>query len=473
MPRNTKLLHPDFINNMYSIITHPNYSGLPIKNKNNGEYIWLAPADTEIGKDRIKWCINKAYELKLIGDISQSYPGIYADVMLKIHPTKYKICQICGKSMSLFYHYPSKNFLKSLNDTFNSYYTICDHISFIWDDLMMNGVNKIDLASFFIEKGDLNLNHQTATKDEIINSLEYACRKGNKKCLGPGAMSNFPDRFDGFHSYNRCCREIQDLGRSQENLRTYTKDRRAYEYWSDGNIHAANQFMGSNFFNGISADHIGPISLGFIHDPLYLQPMLSGENSSKRDRLTIIDIENIIKIQNRTGVYPISWYSIRLWDYIQNNYKNKSDKTLLLYRDMLKQNVMNFMFILYSILTLCPKNGKNFLIQAFLEPKRNYFNWTYNFNNMGEVVSQKPRHFTVRNQDEFDRYKRIALESVFEYNKKDNRKNNSDLNSGECVKLAQICQYIEANAPNAQVITLFNELMAMIQIRLISKYQEL
>ncbi|QQW90121.1 Alw26I/Eco31I/Esp3I family type II restriction endonuclease [Helicobacter pylori] len=462
---------------MSFIINHPNYSGLPIKNKNNGEYMWLAPADTEIGKDRIKWCINKAYELKLIGDISQSYPGIYADVMLKIHPTKHKICQICGNCMSLFYHYPSKNFLKSLNDTFNSYYTICDHISFIWDDLMMNGVNKIDLASFFIEKGDLNLDHQTAIKDEIIDSLEYSCRKGNKKCLSPGAMSNFPDRFDGFHSYNRCCREIQDLGRSQENLRTYTKDRRAYEYWSDGNIHAANQFMGSNFFNGISADHIGPISLGFIHDPLYLQPMLSGENSSKRDRLTIIDIENIIKIQNRTSVYPISWYSARLWNYIQNNYKDKSDKTLLLYRDMLKQNMMNFMFILHSILTLCPKNGENFLIQAFIEPKRKYFNWTYSFNNMGEVVSREPRHFTVRNQDEFDRYKRIALESVFEYNKKDNRKNNSDLNSDEYVKLTQICQYIEASAPNAQAITLFNtlfnELIAMIQIRLISKYQEL
>lgn len=472
MPRNTKLPHPYFIKYMSFIVSHPNYSGLSIKSKNNGEYRWLAPADTEIGKDRIKWCISKAYELKLIGDISQIYPGIYADVMLEIHPTKCKVCQICGNSMSLFYHYPSKNFLKSLNDTFNSYYTICDHISYIWDDLMINGVSKIDLASFFIEKGDLKLNPQTATKDEIINSLEYACRKGNKKCLSPGAMSNFPDRFDGFHSYNRCCRETQDLGRSQENLRTYTKDRRAYEYWSDGNIHAANQFMGSSFFNGISADHIGPISLGFIHDPLYLQPMLSGENSSKRDRLTIIDIENIIKIQNRTGVSPISWYSARLWDYIQNNYKNKSDKTLLGYRDMLKQNVVNFMFILHYILTLCPKNGKNFLIQAYIEPKRNYFNWTYSFNNMGKVISKKTRHFTARNQNEFDRYKRIALESIYEYNKKDNRKNNSDLNRDECAKLAQICQYIEANIPNKQVIALFNELMAMIQIRLISKYQE-
>lgn len=467
MARNTKLPHPRFIEYMSFVVNHQNYSGLPIKNKNNGEYSWLAPANTEIGKDRIKWCINKACELKLIGDISQTYPGIYADVMLKIHPTKCKVCQICGKSMSLFYRYPSKNFLKLLNNTFDSSYTICDHISFIWDDLIKTGIDEIDLVNFFIKKGDLNLNPQTATKDEIIDNLEYVSRKGSKKCLSPGAMSNFPDRFDGFHSYNRCCRETQDLGRSQENLRTYTKDRRAYEYWSDGNIHAANQFMGGSFFNGISADHIGPISLGFIHDPLYLQPMPSGENSSKRDRLTIIDIENIIRIQKRTNVRPISWYSAILWGYIQNNYKNKSDETLLLYRDILKQNVSNFMFILYSILTLCPKNGENFLIQAYIKPKRDYFNWDYSFNNKGEVISRKPRHFTARNQDEFDRYKRIALKSVFEYSKKDNRKNNNDLNSHEYIQLVQICQHIEANIENAKVITLLKDLMETIQIRLI------
>lgn len=150
---------------------------------------------------------------------------------------------------------------------------------------------------------------KTSEKDDIIDALEYACRKGNKKCLGPGAMSNFPDRYDGFHTYNRCCRATQDKGRSKENLKSYTKDRRAYEYWSDGNIHAANQFMGSSFFDGISADHIGPISLGFVHDPRYLQPMSSGDNSSKRDRLQVVDIERIIETEQRTGVYPMSWQS--------------------------------------------------------------------------------------------------------------------------------------------------------------------
>ena len=118
-------------------------------------------------------------------------------------------------------------------------------------------------AAFLILKGGLSL-PTSAQKKTIIDELEFACRKQGKKCLGPGAMSNFPDRFDGFHSYNRCCRKREDTGRWDSNMSSYSKDRRAYEFWSDGNIHAANQFMHSYFFKGTSADHIGPISLGFI-----------------------------------------------------------------------------------------------------------------------------------------------------------------------------------------------------------------
>ena len=47
-------------------------------------------------------------------------------------------------------------------------------------------------------------------------------------------MGNPPDRLDGFHSYNRCCRGTSDKGRFKENLKRYGDDRRAYENWSDG-----------------------------------------------------------------------------------------------------------------------------------------------------------------------------------------------------------------------------------------------
>ena len=228
-------------------------------------------------------------------------------------------------------------------------------------------------------------------------------------------MSNFPDRFDGFHTYNRCCRSTQDKGRSKENLKSYTKDRRAYEYWSDGNIHAANQFMGSSFFDGTSADHIGPISLGFVHDPRYLQPMPGGDNSSKRDRLQIVDIESIIETEKRTGVYPMSWQSKIIWEFIKANYSANPDKVPTVYRDALKQNMANYMFILLTILKTCPNNGEDFLVSAFLEPNYDYFKYSYIFNGKGEIISKTDRHYTDRNQYETDRYRRIAIQAVYDY----------------------------------------------------------
>lgn len=443
MAQNEKQWHQRFLKYMERIVNHPNYQGLAIRKKPDGSYAWIATAKSEIGQQRIDWCISKAQELNFIVK-HEPYPGMYADVMLEIHPTKWKVCQICGKEMSLYYHYPNANFLKSLNKAFDSDFTVCDHISDIWDELINRGFRKIDIASFLINKGGLNLDAHTSEKDEIIDALEFACRKGDKKCLGPGAMSNFPDRYDGFHTYNRCCRATQDKGRSKENLKSYTKDRRAYEYWSDGNIHAANQFMGSSFFDGISADHIGPISLGFVHDPRYLQPMSSANNSSKRDRLQIVDIESIIETEKRTGIYPMSWQSKLIWEFIRTNYVSHPEKVPTTYRDALKQNMANFMFILKTILKTCPNNGEDFLVSAFLEPNYDCFKYSYQFNAKGEIINKTARHYTDRNLSETDRYRRIAIESVYDYSEKDNRNNRHDLSSTEIATLNSICSSIES-----------------------------
>lgn len=440
MPREERKWHPRFLKYMKMIVNHPNYRGLRIETKADGTYLWIAPALSEVGQARIAWCQEKAKELGF-----PIQPGVYADVMLAIHPTKWKVCQTCGREMSLYYHYPNAHFLKSLNSAFNSSFTDCDHIYDIWDELAENGTDEIEIARFLIMKGELSLDPSTASKDEIINALELACRKGNKKCLGPGAMSNFPDRYDGFHTYNRCCRATQDKGRSKENLKSYIKDRRAYEYWSDGNIHAANQFMKSSFFKGTTADHIGPISLGFIHDPRYLQPMSHSNNSTKRDRLQYEDIEKIIETEKRTGINPMSWYSRLIWEHIRSNYKANPGKVAGLYRDALKQNMANFMFILWTVLDSCPENGEDFLARAFLEPNYRYFNFSYKFNEHGEIIDTKPRHFTDRNQYETDRYRRIAIEAVYDYNEKDNRHLDPNLSDSQIVRLRSICADIASH----------------------------
>lgn len=452
-----------FISYMNMIVNHPNYEGLPIKQKTDGSLSWIATAKSDIGQGRIEWCEKKANELGLT-----KRAGVYADVMLKIHPTKWKVCQTCGKSMSLYYHYPNAIFLKSLNDTFHSNFTDCDHISDIWDTLIFEGISQNTLAAFLIEKGNLTLNPLTAKKEEIIDALELVCRKGGKKLLGPGAMSNFPDRYDGFHTYNRCCRASQDKGRSKENLKSYTQDRRAYEYWSDGNIHAANQFMGSPFFHGTSADHIGPISLGFIHDSRYLQPMNTNDNSSKRDRLQLEDIKKIIEIQQCTQIYPMSWYSKLIWEHIVTNYSTHVALISTTYREALKQNMTNFMYILWVILEKCPFHGEAFLEQTLLAPHYECFNYSYEFNEKGDIISQKPRHFTERNYNELERYKRIAINSVYDYNSKENRHINHDLTNIEIEVLLCLCKNIEHNVSIDNNYSSLIKLIEQIQNRIIS-----
>lgn len=467
MARESRKWDDRFIAYMNGIIQHKNYKGLAIDKKEDGSYRWLAPKDSTTGQARIKWAEEKAVELGY-----EIKPGVYANVMLEIHPTKWKICQTCGSRMSLYYHYPNANFLKALNKKFNADYTMVDHISDIWDDLLSKGHSHNDIASFLIAKSGITAS-TSETKDAIIEKVEIACRKGGKGMLGPGAMSNFPDRFDGFHSYNRCCRSAQDKGRSKENLSSYSKDRRAYEYWSDGNIHAADEFMGSAFFkaNGLSADHIGPISLGFIHDPRYLQPMLSNDNSSKRDRLLLEDVEKIIETEKRTRVYPITWHSKLIWEYIKENYADNTEKVPTIYRDALKQNMANFMGILRIILDECPKKGEAFLVETYLKPHSDCFNYSYEFNELGEIISKTPRHFTDRNANEFDRYQRIAIQSVYDYVDKDNRNNRPNFAREEQIMTKYLCDKINSDVAYPEIKEYFESLVETIQLRLISHFE--
>jgi hypothetical protein len=202
--------------------------------------------------------------------------------------------------------------------------------------------------------------------------------------------------------------------------------------------------MGSSFFDGISADHIGPISLGFIHDPRYLQPLSGADNSAKRDRLQVEDIEKIIEIYKRTGVYPMSWYSKILWEYILSNYKSHADIIATTYRDALKQNMSNFMYILWRILEQCPAYGEDFLEKALLAKHYDCFNYSYEFNEQGEIIAQQPRHFTERNQQETERYKRIAINSIYDYHDKSNRHMTYALTRDELNQLSLICHEINS-----------------------------
>lgn len=468
MARSERDYSPEFKQYQKVIIEHSAYEGL----KYGGS--WVKAGKSADGQERKKWADEKISELDITGS------GIYAKLMYEIHPFKEKPCQTCGKKMSLDYVYPNANFAKKLTKAFTMLEGKDLLTTSIQDILEILRLESQKEVSDLLRSTIKNRNTEHLDIEGLVQVLIKESKEGLIKALGPGAMSNFPDRFDGFHSYNRCCRSTEDTGRSPENLKTYTKDRRAYEAWSDGNHRAANQLMGDLIFSGtgLSADHLGPISLGFVHDPRFMKAMTSGENSSKRDRLILSDIVTMIEIEARENISASSWFSKIIWQSIKKDVsdgKITSDELLKNYQTLLKKNKDLFFNILGNISS--HTNGQDFLLwylEKLYKFEDNYLNDyvidTNILNNtFGQIKSKKPRNLTARSAGEEDRAKRIGLEAVEDYVSKDNRKIKEVLNEIESEKLDVILFKLTQKTSSSyeNILLELKTLMEMIQKRLL------
>lgn len=255
--------------------------------------------------------------------------------------------------------------------------------------------------------------------------------------LGPGSMSNAPDRLDGFH-YNRCCRKKTDKGRSDANLASYSKDRRAFENWSDGNWITANMLMGyiksnpalrqepcANFGDAhehplpCDADHIGPISLGFCHRPEF-QLLCSPCNSAKNNRLYFSDVQHLIAVES-TGETVTTWYATPVWNLCKNKVTNA--ETALRLSKIMRDN-RNIALMLLSkfmtsgeclfLLSLLNLQYADYQYQIIPDSQEIYnhivtVDFTYETSSLRYVTIQKRRKI------------RIAFESLSDYATKDNR----------------------------------------------------
>lgn len=379
MPKK-KALHPKFVEYEKAIVTNPAYEGMPDVYGANGEIQWEAPSNRGKGRfqythdRRLAWWKQKA---QMLG-ISTEEKRWISKTAKKIHPTKKKPCAICGNVMDIRYCYLSSTFITKLEKNLpylsrdDIQYDECTSIiDFVLDFASVYGDDCLpDLADILKCKAIdeyVPVNQLGSDANKWIEWLQKVYIPSEPKYLGPGAMSNAPDRLDGFHTYNRCCRTKQDSGRSKENLKSYATDRRAFELWVDGNWVTANKAMGiirkeseiqdkpcynqikdrQKHAKPITADHIGPISLGFCHRPVF-RLLCQSCNSQKNNRMYLSDVEKLKEFE-KDGHKIVSWYAAPIWNILKEKVKT-TDDALKLSRVMRDNrfNALNLLSKLYQ-----------------------------------------------------------------------------------------------------------------------------
>ncbi len=436
------------------IVNHPAYAGMPDLRHDDGTIQWEAPSNRGAGvfqfshDKRYQWWVEKAAEI----GISTDEDKWISKVAKTIHPTKLHPCKVCGRVMDIRYCYLSSNFIKRVQKLpfydgaveMDEITHILDFVAAFVDTYADDAFNALPgLLKCTQVKEIPNMPHELSAWTSWI---EQSYIPQEPSMLGPGAMSNAPDRLDGFHTFNRCCRSKADKGRSKENLASYSTDRRAFENWSDGNWITANKLMG--FINSspdmkkercanegsdghhprpCSADHIGPISLGFCHRPEF-QFLCKPCNSAKNNRMYFSDVRHLIEVEE-SGETVATWYANPIWQKCKGRVTDK-ESALRLSRVM-RDNRNIAMMLLADFI-----NRDEYLF-LFTLLNLEYADYDYEIipgstriNNHIVTVDFSQRESTLRYVNiQKTRKIRVAFSSLSEYAKKENRNGYTYTNS--------------------------------------------
>jgi Alw26I/Eco31I/Esp3I family type II restriction endonuclease len=288
-------------------------------------------------------------------------------------------------------------------------------------------------------------------------------------------MSNAPDRFDGFHTYNACCRKEKDTGRHDDNMKNYTRDRRAFEKWADGDFTLANQIMGEFLKyketvicpgcgenKKMSADHIGPISLGFCHRKEF-NPLCSSCNSSKNNRMTLNDVKTLLGDENN-GKEVISLHSKFIWDKLK--YLIKTDEEAKIASNIMRENMH---YILASLNIIYQyTNGYDFLLTK-LNPE--YVKYKYKITNFNPLALNEMKiTSTISNADtkisSEKRYIQISFEELGKYNEKENRIYNEKLLAKydqDFIRIKKLLLASDFNQVNENLLLIFQSIASELE----------
>jgi len=435
MIRHKVASHPNYDDYEEFIVSHPAYAGLYYDRNRSGHVNWVVAGNSRKGRLRRQWWDAKCREMHV-----SLQKGCYAKVARLIHPTGLHVCQCCGESRSIFYEYPTKRTVEILNTILGT------------DIDKDNDEERVECTIKELIEGWCDTDEKIyaladalglpkpVDKDDLIRLVYSELVEKENRQFSPGVMCNPPDRFNGFHSYALCCRTKFDTGRHIDNMQTYGQDRRAYEDWADGDYNLANRLMGEfrkqapmacpvcGNMAKMSADHIGPISLGFCHSK-HFAPMCKRCNSAKNNRFTKRDVDMLIAIEKR-GEQVVSWHSSYIWDALKMSIHNDEDaKWASSVMAKCHKNVLNILSIIYQ------NTGRWFLMR-YLHPE--YSLVDYRFENVDlthienlSIISSPLDSVNKRKNQE--RYVRIAFESLDRFSNKANRKNDFiiDENSSE------------------------------------------
>ena len=423
--------HPEFVAYMDKIVEHPNYAGMPDAIKEDGRVQWEAPSNRSSGQfqhthsRRLDWWRSKAASLGIAAG-TNLWISITAK---KIHPFGAKPCKRCGKVMEIRYAYLGKRIRSKMLKA--GYEPAPDpaHILDVIKTLHETHGPRImaDLPSFF---GSDYPKSGLTTIAQVLKWIDEVFIPSEPALLSPGCMANPPDRLDGFHSFNLCCRKRADKGRSDNNLSGYVTDRRVFEYWADGDWICADKMMGevrANFrseacLNGhpgpCDADHIGPISLGFAHNP-HFQLLCGACNSAKNNRMSLEDVRSLISMES-SGECVASWHAKPIWDKLKRSVT--TDEAALRLSKIMRDNRHTYMRALSNFNTQGTLRFLISLLNLHFADREPAFQglMAENHRMVFSGVLHEPRNNRYSLKQKIRRC-RIALSSLESYFEKENR----------------------------------------------------
>ena len=427
--------NPNFVEYMKAIVTHPAYKGMPDAVKEDGKIQWEAPSNRSGGvyqnshHKRRDWWREKANSVGIDTNIDQWI----SRTAKTIHPTGEKPCKRCGRVMQIAYTYPKASLIKRFHKIYGDDFEI-DHLEPITEIVQRlvdsYGTESLDNLPNLLKTKEIEPPNIGQDIDEWISWLKEIYIPSEPSMLSPGVMSNAPDRFDGFHSFNKCCRGVADTGRHQNNMRSYITDRRVFELWSEGDWIAADRLMGlvrsqlrecdcaDGGSGPPSADHIGPLSLGFCHRPVF-HLLSKAANSAKNNRMTLWDVKYLVE-DERNGEHVASWYAKPLWD-LRKEGIDDDEKSLRLSK-LLRDNQRNAMRILCQIHDAGLYSFLAYLLElGYAENKVEFSNLrSEDFITTYDTIERSIRVTKYSNEQKSRRI-RIGFEALRSYKEKENR----------------------------------------------------